>query len=96
MKKKPFYTFLATAVFATALVACNGGDTDTGTDDGGSDGGDAGEVEGGNVNLAMFSPPDNLFNPIFYTSLYDAHILDITHESLVQQNEEFEFIPELA
>lgn len=97
MKKKKFYTFLATAVFATTLVACE--TSDTGGEDGSNGNGDGegeGEVEGGNVNLAMMSPPDNLFNPIYYTSMYDSHILEITHEALVQQNEEFEFIPELA
>lgn len=90
--KKKFYAFLATAALTLTLAACGG--NDTGNEAGGENGGE--EVEGGNVNLAMFSPPDNLFNPIFYTSLYDAHILEITHEALVQQNEEFEFIPELA
>ncbi len=99
MKKKNFFAFLATAAFTTTLVACGGNDTgsETGGETDPNDSGNGGEeVEGGNANLAMFSPPENLFNPILYTSLYDAHILEITHEGLVQQNEDFSFAPELA
>jgi peptide/nickel transport system substrate-binding protein len=97
LNKKPFYTFLLATAVASTLAACN---SDTNGSGEGTDGGEEGTggeaVEGGNVNLGMMSPPDNLFNPIFYTSMYDSHILEITHEGLVQQDEEFNFIPELA
>lgn len=51
---------------------------------------------GGEITAAMFSPPDNQFNPIFYDSAYDANILDLVFEGLVNQDEKLEFIPALA
>ncbi|MFS0787174.1 ABC transporter substrate-binding protein [Shouchella sp. 1P09AA] len=94
MKKKPFYTFLATAVFATALVACNGGDSETGTDGEEGEGGEA--VEGGSITLGMTSTPENQFNPIIYSSTYDNNIITFVNEGLTTQNSELEFEPGLA
>src|SRR5699024_11730220 len=36
------------------------------------------------------------FNAIFYEESYEANILEFTHEPLVTQNEDLEFIPKLA
>lgn len=101
--KHSWYVISGALSLGLILGACSGdtvdspSDTGGGTSDGGGDSEEqGGPVEGGNVNLAMFSPPENLFNPIFYTALYDAHILDITHEGLVSQDNEFGFIPKLA
>ncbi|NIK76884.1 peptide/nickel transport system substrate-binding protein [Paenibacillus castaneae] len=55
-----------------------------------------GPQKGGEITAAMFSPPDNQFNPIFYDSAYDANILDLVFEGLVEQNDKLEFIPLLA
>ncbi|MDQ0206780.1 peptide-binding protein [Alkalicoccobacillus murimartini] len=102
--KNVLYVLSGALSLGLVLGACSGDSVDSpsstggggGTSDGGGSEEQGGPVEGGNVNLAMFSPPENLFNPIFYTALYDAHILDITHEALVTQDEEFTFIPKLA
>ncbi|TSB48353.1 peptide-binding protein [Alkalicoccobacillus porphyridii] len=104
-KNKALYVLSGAVSVGLLLGACSGNAVDSpSTDDGGTtdNGGEettestGDPVEGGNVNLAMFSAPENLFNPIFYTALYDAHILDITHEGLVSQDESFDFIPRLA
>ncbi|WP_339217082.1 ABC transporter substrate-binding protein [Ornithinibacillus sp. FSL M8-0202] len=51
---------------------------------------------GGSIVGAMYEPPAGMFNPIFYEDPYEANILSFTHESLVGQNEQLEFIPKLA
>src|SRR5699024_7953920 len=37
-----------------------------------------------------------VFNPIFYEEAYEANILDFTHEGLLEQNEDLEFIEGIA
>lgn len=98
MKKKPFYTFLLTAAFATTLVACsdNTGGEDGGNEgEGGTDNGGE-ETAGGDITLGMTSTPENQFNPIIYTSTYDNNIIQFVTESLMEQDEEFNFTPGLA
>ncbi|WJY26308.1 peptide-binding protein [Sporosarcina trichiuri] len=52
--------------------------------------------EGGIVVGAMATAPTGMFNPIFYEEAYDEAILRLTHESLVSQNDQLEFVPQLA
>lgn len=51
---------------------------------------------GGTVVGAMDTPPSGQFNPVFYEEAYEANIIDFVYEGLVSQNEELEFIPNLA
>ncbi|HLR79295.1 MAG TPA: peptide-binding protein [Bacillota bacterium] len=51
---------------------------------------------GGTIVGAMYTAPAGMFNPIFYEESYEANILEFTHEPLVTQNEDLEFIPKLA
>lgn len=79
------------------LVGCSSDDAGTKPNEGdGSGSGEPEAVEGGKVTLGMHSTPENQFNPIFYTSSYDANILNFTHESLMTQDEDFQYQPELA
>ncbi|MFB4163661.1 peptide-binding protein [Alteribacillus sp. JSM 102045] len=107
MKKKSFLFFLMVLLsFGFILAACSGGDeptegeeTDTAEGEDVTEEGEesAGEPQdGGMITAAMYSAPGGQFNPIFYEDAYEANILDFTHESLVAQDENLEFIPELA
>ncbi|MDI9548275.1 MAG: ABC transporter substrate-binding protein [Chloroflexota bacterium] len=56
----------------------------------------AGEiVEGGQVNIAMWSPP-NSFNPLNSDSNYGLLVIDILFDSLTKFNDNVEFAPRLA
>ncbi len=56
----------------------------------------AGEiVEGGQVNIAMWSPP-NGFNPLNADSSYGQFVIDILFHSLTRFNDNVEFAPRLA
>ncbi|PKR78157.1 peptide ABC transporter substrate-binding protein [Halalkalibacillus sediminis] len=57
---------------------------------------DDGPQMGGTVTGAMDTAPAGVFNPIFYTEAYEANILDFTHEGLLSQNENLEFVEGLA
>ncbi|GAK04803.1 oligopeptide ABC transporter, periplasmic oligopeptide-binding protein OppA [Geomicrobium sp. JCM 19037] len=70
-------------------------DDENGDDDGDDD--TAGEAsEGGNVNIAFFSPPEHQFNPIYYTSTYDANVMDFIFEALFRTDDELLLQPHLA
>jgi peptide/nickel transport system substrate-binding protein len=55
-----------------------------------------GPKKGGTVIGAMDTAPSGQFNPVFYEEAYEANILDITHEALLEQNDKLEFLPGLA
>jgi peptide/nickel transport system substrate-binding protein len=56
----------------------------------------AGEVvEGGQVNIAMWSPPNN-FNPLNSDSSYGQFVIDIVFDSLTKFNDDVQFAPRLA
>ncbi|MUV37244.1 Dipeptide-binding protein DppE [Lentibacillus sp. JNUCC-1] len=58
---------------------------------------DPGEPQdGGKVVGALGTAPGGVFNPIFYTDAYEEKMLELTHESLVTQNDQLEFVPQLA
>ncbi len=84
--------FIASAV----LVACGGdgtGEPAAGTDDNE----DVGEPQdGGSVTGTLKEAPGGVFNPIFYTDMYEEKLLELTHEGLVVQNEELDFDALLA
>ncbi|MDW0108725.1 peptide-binding protein [Sporosarcina aquimarina] len=75
------------------LAACGNGEDRGPTSTAGAQGE---PNEGGIVVGAMETAPTGMFNPIFYEEGYDEAILRITHEGLVGQNEDLEFIPKLA
>ncbi len=52
-------------------------------------------VEGGQVNIAMWSPP-NSFNPLNSDSSYGQFVIDILFDSLTKFNDDVEFAPRLA
>ncbi|MUV36786.1 Oligopeptide-binding protein AppA [Lentibacillus sp. JNUCC-1] len=51
---------------------------------------------GGTITGAMDTAPSGVFNPIFYEEAYEANIIDFTHEGLLSQNKDLEFIEGLA
>lgn len=55
-----------------------------------------GPQKGGTITGAMDTAPAGLFNPVFYSDAYEANILSFTHEGLVGQDKNLEFIPSLA
>src|SRR5699024_7716029 len=57
---------------------------------------DDGPQMGGTLTGAMDTAPAGVFNPIFYEEAYEANILDFTHEGLLEQNEDLEFIEGIA
>lgn len=104
IRKQGIWILVWLLVLSLALAACSGGQ-DTGEADGGSEtdaadqsgAADEGEPQdGGTVTGVMDTAPAGVFNPIFYEETYESNILDFTHEGLVGQNEQLEFIPELA
>lgn len=89
---KKFILPIALVLMSFVIAAC-GNSTDSGgeaTDEGGK------PQEGGTVTGAMDTAPGGMFNPIFYTDLYEEKIMEFTHESLVSQNDDLEFTPSLA
>ncbi|RPF50039.1 peptide-binding protein [Aquisalibacillus elongatus] len=111
LNKKFWYLLVVLTLFAFLLVACNsdeGGDDPDDEDeqeqqdDNNEDENneeeeeEEGPVSGGELVGAMDTAPDGIFNPIFYSEAYEANILDFTHESLAGQNDNLEFIPQLA
>lgn len=97
---------LVFALLLGMLAACNKDSAD-GDNDNPSDGTEQtnedpddnatdGPQKGGTIVGAMDTAPTGLFNPVFYTEAYEANILDFTHEGLVSQDENLQFIPSLA
>lgn len=96
LNKNNWKIFSLLLVLTLLLAACSD-DKKESSDDGKEEGTATGEPrEGGTVVGAMDTAPTGMFNPIFYEEAYDENILDFTHESLVGQNEELEFVPKLA
>ncbi len=71
-------------------------DSSNNNNDSSSDNASGEPKDGGTVVGAMSTAPKGIFNPIFYTEAYENNILSLTHEGLVGQNENLEFIPSLA
>lgn len=92
MKGKKLWPLLL--IFVLILAACNS-NSSSNDEEGGSEA--AGEPQsGGELVGAMDTAPEGVYNPIFYSSSYEANILSFTHEGLVTQNNKLEFLPELA
>lgn len=53
-------------------------------------------VEGGKLNLSMFSAPKGVFNPILYEDQYDSNIITRVFDGLLQFNEKLELICNLC
>ncbi|MCT2343797.1 peptide-binding protein [Niallia taxi] len=90
MKKKNWLLVLClTLVLGSILAACSNSSDDTNSEPGEA-------VDGGTVTGAMDTAPAGLFNPIFYADAYENNILSLTHEGLLGQDENLDFIPKLA
>ncbi|MFZ5825184.1 MAG: peptide-binding protein [Bacillota bacterium] len=55
-----------------------------------------GPVEGGILNLSMFSAPKGVFNPILYEDKYDSNIIGLVFDGLLRRNENLEHICNLC
>ncbi|MFZ5814964.1 MAG: peptide-binding protein [Bacillota bacterium] len=58
--------------------------------------GSKGPVEGGQLNLSMFSAPKGVFNPILYEDQYDANVIGLVFNGLLMRNEKLEFVCDLC
>lgn len=102
-KRKSLLSLLALILMLGILAACGGaGDTATETEENE----DAEETEdaeaegepqeGGTVTGAMHTAPAGMFNPIFYEEAYEDNILEFVFEQLFSQDNELQWIPNLA
>lgn len=55
-----------------------------------------GPVDGGKLNLSMFSAPKGVFNPILYEDQYDSNIIGLVFDGLLMRDEKLEFICNLC
>ncbi|WP_308314942.1 MULTISPECIES: peptide-binding protein [Bacillus] len=95
-EKKRWLQMLVFVLVLGLLAACNGGGDKPASDDGKGEEASGEPQKGGTLTGAMDTPPEGVFNPIYYTSAYEANILDFTHEGLLTQNKDLEFIENLA
>lgn len=99
--KKYWWMIVFILLFSTLLVACGNDEEEETTADNNDDPVETEEPQDDEVSTsrltgAIHSAPTGLFNPIFYTETYENNILSFTHEALVSQNNNLEFIPQLA
>jgi peptide/nickel transport system substrate-binding protein len=92
--KRFFAVLLALAMLAAAGCSKPKPTDNTG---GGAQGGDPNAVvDGGTLNLSMFSAPKGVFNPVLYEDQYDSWILDLTFNGLLRLNDKLEYICDLC
>lgn len=85
------------------LVGCTGGEeepVDTGTENGevvddGEETGDTGDEPIGTLVVGITEASGN-FNPLYYSSAYDAFVVDMVFESLITRDFDGEWVPEVA
>jgi len=53
-------------------------------------------VDGGTLNLSMFSAPKGVFNPILYEDQYDSNVIGLVFNGLLMTNEKLEWICDLC
>lgn len=101
-RKKALWVLILLFVLGTVLAACGGGqDADEAGGEEAAEDSEEKKVpsepqEGGTLIGAMDTAPAGVFNRVFYEEAYEDNILNFTHEALVGQKEDLEFIPELA
>ncbi|CDQ41675.1 peptide-binding protein [Virgibacillus salexigens] len=104
MKKNWLFVLALVLTFGIVLAACSEGSSGDQPNESEAEGSDEGEDEaasgepqmGGTLTGAMDTAPAGVFNPIFYEEAYEDNILSFTHESLLSQNKQLEFEPNLA
>lgn len=85
-------------LLAVALLAAgcstktDGGKGNPGTDPAGG----TTPVDGGTLNLSMFSAPKGVFNPILYEDQYDSNVIGLVFNGLLRTNEKLEWICDLC
>lgn len=88
MTKRFVTAILALSMVLVGLAGCtkpSGGDN-------GKEPVDSGKpVEGGTLNLSMFSAPKGVFNPIIYEDAYDGNVIDLVFEGLLRTNAQLEW-----
>lgn len=53
-------------------------------------------VDGGTLNLSMYSAPKGIFNPVLYEDQYDANVIGLVFNGLLRLNSKLEWEPDLA
>lgn len=53
-------------------------------------------VDGGTLNLSMFSAPKGVFNPILYEDLYDSNVIGLVFDGLLMNDEKLGWICNLC
>lgn len=53
-------------------------------------------VEGGTLNLSMYSAPKGVFNPVLYDEKYDGNVIGLVFNGLLRTNEKLEWICDLC
>ncbi len=95
--------FLATMLALALLVAVgctkskppeNNTDKPSETND--QTGSSNGPVEGGKLNLSMFSAPKGVFNPILYEDQYDSNVIGLVFNGLLRNDEKLGWICDLC
>lgn len=91
---KKYILLFTLLTLSIVIVACGGDSKDSSEP---NETGTSGEPEyGGTVVGTLEEAPGGVFNPIFYTDLYEEKMLEFTHEGLVRQDEELNFSAQLA
>lgn len=53
-------------------------------------------VDGGTLNLSMYSAPKGVFNPILYEEKYDGNVIGLVFNGLLRTNEKLEWVCDLC
>ncbi len=53
-------------------------------------------VDGGTLNLSMYSAPKGVFNPVVYEDQYDANVIGLVFNGLLKLGNQLEWVPDLA
>lgn len=53
-------------------------------------------VDGGTLNLSMYSAPKGIFNPVVYEDKYDSNVIGLVFNGLLKLNGKLEYEPDLA
>lgn len=94
MKFNKTYLFISILIGVTLFISACSDSTDADNSETTNSNGEP--QQGGTVTGGLDTAPGGMFNPVFYTDLTEEKMLELTHESLVSQNEALEFTPNLA
>ncbi len=95
MNKKVLVSALSSLLAVSALAGCSGGSPSDGGSGGSGGGSDTASTGGGTLRFGC-SGFEGIFNPILSDNVYDSWAVDLLFDSLVTNDPEGSFIPELA